>query len=134
METQMMKRCFGYNYTQLNSNDEGRLVHNTVSENVEIDTEKTLFTNTFVLVVEVAFGNTHMDLRDQQPTSDTIETGRPSSAAYKGWLKEPNTKYKYVSYTVHSSHRCLIGFPLLVMVMFQPAVTRDLRSRCLYLT
>ena len=44
--------------------------------------EKTSLTNTFVLVVEVALGNTHMDLRDQQPTSATIETDRSSSAVY----------------------------------------------------
>ena len=37
METQMMKPCFGYNYTQMNSNDEGTLVHNTIKENMEIN-------------------------------------------------------------------------------------------------
>ena len=37
METQTMKPYFGYIYTQMNSNEEGTLVHNTISENMEIN-------------------------------------------------------------------------------------------------
>ena len=69
METQTMKRWFGYNYTQMNSNEERTLVHNTISENMEINKSyrKTSWTDTFVLVVEVAFGNIHMDWRISIP-------------------------------------------------------------------
>ena len=53
----------------------------TQNGNTSDETRKTSLTNTFVLVVEVAFGIYTPGLENQYPTSDTIVTGRPSSAA-----------------------------------------------------
>ena len=91
----------------------------TQNGNTNDETRKTSLTNTFVLVVEVAFGIYTPGLENQYPTSDTIVTGRPSSAAIiragQKITKQINTNtfHKIYEYFKRYTNIWLV-FPLLV--------------------